>query len=210
LDFCIVRRVGGLLRNARTITSKCRADLAAWSGSRSCFERQDAILPHGEADSSVKIIYLGLGSNVGNREANLRKALQELQARDLRLRQASSLYETEPMGLREQRWFLNQVAEFETELPPLQLLKRIHGIEKRLGRRRVVVNGPRTIDIDILLYGNAVVKTAELEVPHPRYRERRFVLAPLAELDAALKDPETGQTVAALLDAVRGQVVRRL
>ena len=143
-----------------------------------------------------------------------------MQARDLRLRRASSLYETEPMGLREQPWFLNQVAEFETELFPLQLLQRIQTIEQKLGRKRTVINGPRTIDIDILLYGDAVVKTAELDIPHPRYSERRFVLEPLAELNPALKDPETGQTIAEMLegkrpvsaartDAVRAQVARK-
>ena len=157
----------------------------------------------------MKVVYLGLGSNVGNRSRNLRRALEELQARDLRLRRASSLYETEPIGLREQPWFLNQVAEFETELPPLQLLERIRRVEKAMGRKRVVVNGPRTIDIDILLHGSTVMKTSELEIPHPRYRERRFVLEPLAELNPALKDPETGQTVAVLLDVVRGQISRR-
>lgn len=158
----------------------------------------------------MKVVYLGLGSNVGDREAQLRQALEALQSRDLRFRRASSLYETEPIGLREQRWFLNRVAEFETELFPLQLLQRIHRIERTLGRKRVVVNGPRTIDIDILLYGNAVVKTAELQIPHPRYRERRFVLEPLAELNPALKDPETRQTIPTMLDAVRGQTVKRL
>ena len=157
----------------------------------------------------MKTVYLGLGSNVGDRERNLRGALDRLQTRDLRLRRVSSLYETEPMGLREQPWFLNQVAEFETELHPLQLLKRIRRVEKALGRRRVVVNGPRTIDIDILLHGNAVLKSPGLDIPHPRYRERRFVLEPLAELRAALKDPRSGQTMAAMLDAVRGQDVRR-
>lgn len=157
----------------------------------------------------MKVVYLGLGSNIGDREAHLRRALDELQARDLRLRRVSSLYETEPMGLREQPWFLNQVAEFETELFPLQLLSRIRRIENRLGRRRTVVNGPRRIDIDILLFGDIVMKTAELELPHPRYRERRFVLEPLAELNAALRDPETGQTVAAILAAVHGQISRR-
>lgn len=158
----------------------------------------------------MKVVYLALGSNIGDREAHLRRALEELQARDLRLRKASGVYETEPMGLREQRWFLNQVAEFETELFPLQLLQRIHRIERLLGRRRVVLNGPRTIDIDIVLYGNAVVKTEELQVPHPGYRERRFVLEPLAELNPVLRDPETRQTVAAMLDAVRGQGVKRI
>ena len=156
----------------------------------------------------MKIVYLALGSNVGNREEHLRKALGKLQARDLRLRRESGLYETEPMGLREQRWFLNQVAEFETELFPMQLLLRTQRIERILGRRRTIANGPRTIDIDIVLYGNAVVKGPDLEIPHPRYRERRFVLEPLAELNPELRDPVTGQSVGAMLDGVRGQAVR--
>lgn len=158
----------------------------------------------------MKIVYLALGSNLGDRRMHLQHALEKLQARDLRLLRASSLYETEPMGLREQPWFLNQVAEFETELFPLQLLRRVHRVENALGRRRVVLNGPRTVDIDILLYGNSVVNAPDLTIPHPRYRERRFVLEPLAELNPALKDPETRQPVSALLDAVRAQNVRRL
>ena len=158
----------------------------------------------------MKVVYLALGSNLGDRAANLRLALHELEARDLRLRKASSVYEAEPVGLREQPWFLNQVAEFETELFPLQLLRRIHRIEQKMGRRRVVVNGPRTIDIDIVLYGSAIVRADELTIPHPRYRERRFVLEPLAELNPALRDPETRQTVAALLAKVRTQSVNRI
>ena len=157
-----------------------------------------------------KTVYLGLGSNIGDRVGHLRRALDELQSRDLRLVRVSSLYETEPVGLREQAWFLNQVAEFETELFPLQLLQRLQRIERLLGRKRLLLNGPRTIDIDILLYANAVVDATELQVPHPRYRERRFVLEPLTELNPKLRDPETHQTMAALLDAVRGQAVRRL
>jgi len=114
------------------------------------------------------------------------------------------------MGLTDQPWFLNQVAEFETSLFPLQLLHRIHRIEKDLGRVRTVVNGPRTVDIDIILYGSAIIHTAELEIPHPRYRERRFVLEPLAELNPALRDPATGEPITALLESVRAQTVRRL
>jgi 2-amino-4-hydroxy-6-hydroxymethyldihydropteridine diphosphokinase len=111
--------------------------------------------------------------------------------------------------MRDQRWFLNLAAEFETDLFPLQLLHRIKSIEKQLGRQRIVVNGPRTIDIDILLYGSFVVKTDELEIPHPRYRERRFTLAPLAELRPDLRDPVTGKTMSELLAGLRGQAVRR-
>ncbi len=114
------------------------------------------------------------------------------------------------MGLTDQPWFLNQVAEFETSLLPLRLLHRIHRIENELGRVRTVVNGPRTVDIDIVFYGNTIMRTAVLEIPHPRYRERRFVLEPLAELNPALRDPSTGGSISSLLDAVRSQTVRRL
>jgi 2-amino-4-hydroxy-6-hydroxymethyldihydropteridine diphosphokinase len=145
---------------------------------------------------------------MGDREALLRSALEKLQASDLRLKKVSSLYETEPIGLKEQGWFLNLVAEFETDLFPRQLLHRAQAVERELGRKRTVSNGPRTIDIDVLLYGTAVIRTEELEVPHPRYSERRFVLAPLAELNPALRDPVTGLSVTEMLNAVRDQRVR--
>ena len=139
----------------------------------------------------------------------LQAALDGLNAPDLKLLRVSSIYETEPVGLRDQRWFLNLAAEFETELFPKQLLHRIQKIEKDLGRRRTVQNGPRTIDIDILLYGNFVISTEELEIPHPRYRERRFTLAPLAELNPDLRDPVTRKTVAEMLAELRGQQIRQ-
>jgi 2-amino-4-hydroxy-6-hydroxymethyldihydropteridine diphosphokinase len=167
-----------------------------------------AIVP-AAAFQAASTVYLGLGSNVGNREANLLDAVRRLHTDDLRLLRVSSLYETEPMGFHDQPWFLNQVAEFETELQPLQLLQRIQNIENTLGRKREIVNGPRTIDIDILLFGGVIMKTAELTIPHPRYRERRFVLEPLLELDPASQDPETQQPIAAMLNTVHGQAVRR-
>jgi 2-amino-4-hydroxy-6-hydroxymethyldihydropteridine diphosphokinase len=157
----------------------------------------------------LKIVYLGLGSNVGDSEALLRSALDELNGADLKLLRVSSLYETEPIGLREQRWFLNLVAEFETELFPKQLLHRLQKVERDLGRKRTVRNGPRTIDIDILLYGNSVVDSDEVEIPHPRYRERRFTLAPLAELNPELRDPVTRRSVAEMLAELKGQAVRK-
>jgi 2-amino-4-hydroxy-6-hydroxymethyldihydropteridine diphosphokinase len=158
----------------------------------------------------LKIVYLGLGSNVGDSEALLKSALAELDRPDLKLQRVSSIYETEPIGLREQRWFLNLAAEFETELFPKQLLHRMQKIEMSMGRRRTVENAPRTIDIDILLYGSIVMKTEELEIPHPRYRERRFTLAPLAELNPGLRDPVTHQTIAEMLSALTGQTVRKI
>jgi 2-amino-4-hydroxy-6-hydroxymethyldihydropteridine diphosphokinase len=157
----------------------------------------------------LKTVYLGLGSNLGDRAATLAAAIQKLDSPEFRFMRASGLYETEPMGLKEQPWFLNQVAEFQTTLFPRQLLQRTKKIENELGRRRGIRNGPRTLDIDILLYGSAIVRSEELEIPHPRFRERRFVLAPLAELNPDLRDPVSGQQVKALLASLTGQAIRR-
>jgi 2-amino-4-hydroxy-6-hydroxymethyldihydropteridine diphosphokinase len=157
----------------------------------------------------LKIVYLGLGSNVGDRESQIDAALEALNAPDLRLLRRSSLYETEPIGFKDQGWFLNMVAEFETDLFPKQLLQRMQKVELGMGRVRTVRNGPRSIDIDILLYGNAVIQTTELEVPHPRYRERRFTLAPMAELNPGLRDPLTKQTMAEMLKGLQGQAVKK-
>ena len=156
----------------------------------------------------MKTVYLGLGANVGGREQNLQAAVDRLHSRQLRVTRLSSVYETEPQGIRNQRWFLNLVAEAETELFPRQLLARIVKIERELGRRRAIENGPRTIDIDILFFGNAVVQTAELIIPHPRFAERRFVLAPMAELAPDLRDPVSRRTMRELLANTAGQAVR--
>lgn len=157
----------------------------------------------------MKTVYLSLGSNIGDRAALLRQAVEALQAAGVEVLRSSSLYETEPMGLREQNWFLNMVVECRTELFPLQLLRRLKKIENSLGRKRIIPNGPRTIDIDIILYGRAVMAVPALEIPHPRFRDRRFVLAPLAELAPELRDPITKRTIAALLAGTAGQKVRR-
>lgn len=140
----------------------------------------------------------------------LQSALDHLNATDLRLLRISPVYETEPRDLREQRWFLNLVAEAHTTLFPMQLLARLLKVERKLGRKRIVPKGPRTIDIDILLYGNNVVNTPKLRIPHPRYAERRFVLAPLADLAPDLRDPVTRKTVRESLAAVADQSVRRV
>ncbi len=155
-----------------------------------------------------KTVYLGLGSNIGEREQSLQAAMDRLHSRDLRFTRLSSVYETEPQGMRNQRWFLNLVAEAETDLFPRQLLARIVKIERELGRRRAIENGPRTIDIDILFFGNAVVHTDELTIPHPRFAERRFVLAPLVELAPDLRDPVSHRTMRELLASTAGQTVR--
>lgn len=158
---------------------------------------------------AMKTVYLGLGSNLGDREAMLQAAVRALESPRLHIRRLSPIYETEPMDVPGQHWFLNLVAEAETDLFPLQLLHRTSKIESQLGRRRVAPKGPRTIDIDIVLYGNAVVTTAALEIPHPRFRDRRFVLAPLADLAPDLRDPVTKKTMRELLGELRGQAVRQ-
>jgi 2-amino-4-hydroxy-6-hydroxymethyldihydropteridine diphosphokinase len=158
----------------------------------------------------MKKVYLGLGSNLGNREQMLQRAVRALDSPRLRLLRLSPVYETAPMYLTAQGWFLNMVAEAETDLFPLQLLRRTRKVEALLGRRRLTPQGPRTIDIDILLYGDFVVRTPTLEIPHPRFRERRFVLEPLAALSPELRDPVTHKTVRELLGELPGQVVRKV
>lgn len=156
----------------------------------------------------MKLVYMGLGSNMGDRRSMLQQALEKLEDPALRRLRTSTLYETEPVGLREQGWFLNLVAEFESDLFPKQLLQRALRVERELGRKRTVPNGPRTIDIDILLYGQTIMRSEELTLPHPRYSERRFVLAPLAELNPKLRDPITGRSVTEMLATVKDQVIR--
>ena len=156
----------------------------------------------------MKRIYLSLGSNIGDREANLRKAIEHLASQDMRVLHASRIYETEPVDYVQQAWFLNQVVEAETALFPIQLLTRIGRVERELGRKRTVPKGPRTIDIDILFYGAAVVETTRLEIPHPRIAERRFVLVPLAELAPDLRHPVTHRSVRQMLESAPPAVVR--
>lgn len=149
-------------------------------------------------------LYLGLGSNVGDRLANLRIALDRLVEGGVAIRRVSSLYETEPVGYREQGLFLNAVAEAETELAPEGVLALIRRVEAALGRERTIPNGPRTIDLDILLWGERVIEQDELQIPHPRLHERLFVLAPLCELNPALRHPRLGVDMAKLKAALAG------
>jgi 2-amino-4-hydroxy-6-hydroxymethyldihydropteridine diphosphokinase len=158
----------------------------------------------------MKRIYLSLGSNVGDRGQNLRAAIDALPAAGVRVLQVSPVYETEPVDYRDQGWFLNQVLEAETALFPMQLLARTQRIERDLGRVRTLPKGPRTIDLDILFYGTAVVKTARLEIPHPRIAERRFVLAPLADLAPDLRHPVTRRSVREMLQTAPPAAVRLL
>jgi 2-amino-4-hydroxy-6-hydroxymethyldihydropteridine diphosphokinase len=158
----------------------------------------------------VQLIYLGLGSNIGDREANLRAAIGLLSAPDLRVLRISHVYETEPMDYADQPQFLNLAVEAETSLSPAELLRRIGEIERSGGRVRITPNGPRTIDIDILLYGEVVERSASLEIPHPRMAGRRFVLAPLADLAPDLIHPVMRRTVRQLLAAAPPAGVRRI
>lgn len=140
-------------------------------------------------------VHLSLGSNMGDRLENLRKALRLLRAAGVTVRCSSSVYETEPVDSPDQNWFLNCVVEVATTLPPLVLLRKLQQIERQLGRQRAMPKGPRTLDIDILLYGQLVLDSEELTLPHPRMLQRRFVLEPLREIAPALLLPGSAKTV---------------
>lgn len=157
-----------------------------------------------------KIVYLSLGSNLGDRARLLDSAILLLQDANLIVLRRSSLYETEPRDFTSQPWFLNMVVEAETSLFPRQLLAQVRKVENRLGRKRSVDKGPRTIDIDIVLYGNSILRTADLTIPHPRMCERRFVLEPLAELNPDLRHPGSHRKVSDLLVVVASQKVTKL
>ena len=145
-------------------------------------------------------IVLGLGSNMGDRETHLREALDSLRQRQITVRRSASLYLTEPRDYTDQPWFINTVAEVDTDRDPLELLKYCLLIEREAGRIRDHSRGPRPIDLDILFYGDRQIQTPSLSVPHPRYADRRFVLAPLAELAPDFQDPISGVTIQQLLE----------
>lgn len=151
----------------------------------------------------MTIAYLGLGSNQGDREALLSAARQAIRLSFPGAR-FSPLYETEPVGVRDQPWFLNQAAEIDTFLPPQGLLEWCLDLEKRNGRARTTPQGPRTLDVDVLLFGNEVLDEEHLTVPHPRMMERRFVLLPLSDLAPEMEIPGTGKTVGDALRNLRG------
>jgi 2-amino-4-hydroxy-6-hydroxymethyldihydropteridine diphosphokinase len=153
--------------------------------------------------------YIGLGANLGDPASQVRGAIARLaELRDSRLIAASSLYHTAPIGYLEQPDFVNAVVAVETALPAATLLGELRRIEASYRRERAFANAPRTLDLDLLLYGEDTIATPELEVPHPRMHERAFVLAPLAEISPEVRIPGRG-LVAVLLAALSDQGVRR-
>ena len=156
------------------------------------------------------LVYLSLGSNLGDRESNLREAIQRLKAQG-QVVSVSSFYETEPVEFTQQAWFLNCAVSLRTDESPSHLMARLLQIERGMGRQRLQKKGPRIIDIDILLFGDQVADTPELTIPHPAMAQRRFVLEPLAEIARDLRHPILKKTIRELLEELPpGQAVRKL
>lgn len=155
----------------------------------------------------MSIAYLSLGSNLGDRLDMLSRAVRSLEQPGTRVLQVSSVYETAPQGKTDQPDFLNIAVRVETALAPPDLLVHVQQVELALGRVRTVRWGPRTVDIDILLYGGEIVAWPELELPHPRMLERAFVLIPLLELDPSLALPHTGERLRNYCERLPHQVV---
>ena len=143
-------------------------------------------------------IYIGLGSNIGDRLANIRKAIELMNKEGIEIIKGSSLYETEPVGYKAQGWFLNSVVKAKTELSPVRLWKRLEKIERSMGRKREIKWGPRIIDLDILFYGNRILNGKELKIPHSELHKRRFVLVPLEEIAPKLVHPVFKKTISEL------------
>jgi 2-amino-4-hydroxy-6-hydroxymethyldihydropteridine diphosphokinase len=155
-------------------------------------------------------VYLSLGSNIGDRETHLRDAIARLPTEGC-VRSVSSFYETEPVEFADQAWFLNCAVALETTRTPEQLMAAILNIEHEMGRQRIQKKGPRIIDIDILLFGDLILDSLPLTIPHPAMHDRRFVLQPLADIAPAVQHPVLKKTVRELLDTLpAGQTVRRV
>jgi 2-amino-4-hydroxy-6-hydroxymethyldihydropteridine diphosphokinase len=154
-------------------------------------------------------VFIALGSNLGDRRANLEAALRALEAEQIVIAKCSSVYETKPRDYLQQPWFLNMVLECATVADPLALLGKLLRIERDLGRERItaIERGPRIIDLDILLFGELVVNSPQLQIPHPRILQRRFVLEPLLEIAPNLCHPVSGHRIADSLPAVLDQEI---
>ncbi len=152
------------------------------------------------------LAYIGIGSNLGDKRGNIRRAVEALGADPGNRRvRCSPLYSTEPVGKKDQDWFVNGVVSLETSLGPRELLELLISIEKKMGRVRREKWGPRTIDLDILFYEDQILKEPNLQVPHPRLHERKFVLLPLRDLAPDWIHPELGKTVSRLLSELDTQ-----
>ena len=162
----------------------------------------------------MTVTYLSLGSNLGDRELYLKKALHGLEAHGIQILRSASLFETEPKDVHDQPWFLNTVVEADTVLPAREVLKFCLDVEHDNQRLRTVPKAARTLDLDIIFYGTEVVREAGLTIPHPRFSHRKFVLVPLAELAPAFIDPNSGKTILELLglceDASKIRLRRRI
>jgi 2-amino-4-hydroxy-6-hydroxymethyldihydropteridine diphosphokinase len=147
----------------------------------------------------MPVVYLGLGSNMGDKAAQITQALEHL-TKAFSVRRVSPFYLTEPVGLKDQDWFLNCVVEIETEKDPEKLLSALQSIEKKMGKIKTKVNGPRTIDIDILFYDGQVVNRKNMVIPHPRLHTRLFVLQPMMDLNPDLVHPVLKKTIRELYE----------
>ena len=150
-----------------------------------------------------KKTYIGIGSNIGDKTANCKKAIELLNKHSqAKVTKISDFYETEPVGYKEQEWFVNCAVEIETDLNPQELLLLCHTIESELGREKKIKYGPRIINLDILLYNNDIIDTAELKIPHPEMHKRRFVLKPLSDIAPDAVHTVLKKTIVALLESL--------